>query len=289
MMPARSRAHSLRLPAPAKLNLFLHITGRRADGYHLLESAFVPISLADTVELTLRDDGEIRLIEAPSGLTAENDLACRAARTLQLETGGALGVDVRLTKRIPQGAGLGGGSSDAATTLIGLNRLWQLKLPSERLLSIGLKLGADVPFFIFGKPALVHSVGEQLRALTVPIQHLVLAHPQVPVATASVFQHPALKRDTPLSTAPVFTLQHGQNDMQAAAKQLEPKIAALCESMKKLGLQPRMSGSGSAVFALMKDVQTARNQASALAESGVSAWAVQTLYRHPLQSLLALL
>ncbi len=272
----------LRLPAPAKLNLFLHITGRRADGYHLLESVFVPISLADTVELRLRDDGEIRLLDPPVGITAETDLACRAARALQAETGCALGADVRLTKRIPQGAGLGGGSSDAATTLLGLLRLWNCRLSSERLLSISLELGADVPFFVFGRPALVSGIGEHLRAVTLPLQHLVLAHPAVPVSTASVFRHPNLTRDSAASNAPMFALNHGQNDMQLAAQAIEPRVTELCQSMRDLGLTPRMSGSGSAVFALTDDVQTARSAASKLASGSISAWAVQTLNRHPL-------
>jgi 4-diphosphocytidyl-2-C-methyl-D-erythritol kinase len=283
-MSLQRSSDCLRLPAPAKLNLFLHITGHRADGYHVLESAFVPISLADTVELRLRKDGEIRLLDAPLGLSADNDLACRAARALQAETGCTLGADIRLSKRIPQGAGLGGGSSDAATALIGLDHLWRLKLPSERLLAIGLKLGADVPFFIFGKPALATGVGESLRALTLPAQHVVLAHPRVPVATAAVFQHPKLKRDSVASRSAVFTLRHGNNDMQMAAEQIEPKVAALCKSMATLGLVPRMSGSGSAVFALVDGPQTARRNADLLAATGVDAWAVQTLYRHPLQS-----
>jgi 4-diphosphocytidyl-2-C-methyl-D-erythritol kinase len=275
---------TLRLSAPAKINLFLHITGRRADGYHALESVFVPISLADTVELTLRHDREIRLLDAPVGLTSENDLACRAARALQAETGCALGVDIHLSKRIPQGAGLGGGSSDAAAALLGLKRLWGLQITSERLLSMGLNLGADVPFFIAGQPAFVSGVGEKLRPLTVPTQHLVLAHPDKPVSTAQVFQHDALKRDSPSSASPVFTMRHGGNDMQRAAMQIEPAISALRESMSAIGLTPRMSGSGSAVFALVSDAMTARKKAQELAAGHVAAWAVQTLYRHPLQS-----
>jgi 4-diphosphocytidyl-2-C-methyl-D-erythritol kinase len=274
----------LRLPAPAKINLFLHITGRRADGYHLLESVFVPISLADTVELSVRDDGEIRLIDAPIGLTAENDLACRAARLLQTETGCKLGADIRLTKRIPQGAGLGGGSSDAATALMGVNYLWKTELSSERLLAIGLKIGADVPFFIFGLPALVRGVGESLSAVTLPAQHLVLAHPGVSVATASVFAHPALKRDSKQVKSRVLPLNFGQNDMQAAASFIAPQIEALCQSFAQRGLAPRMSGSGSAVFAIVPSARAAREHARALAGSGVTAWSVQTLQQHPLQN-----
>jgi 4-diphosphocytidyl-2-C-methyl-D-erythritol kinase len=275
---------TLRLAAPAKINLFLHVTGRRDDGYHLLESVFVPISLADTVELTRRDDGEIRLLDPPVGITSDNDLTCRAARALSSETGAAFGADIRLTKRIPQGAGLGGGSSDAATALLGLNRLWNLQLSSERLLSIALKLGADIPFFIYGTPALVTGIGERIRAVTVPVQHMVLAHPGVPVSTVAVFAHPRLTRDSAAGRTSVFALSHGQNDMQAAAELIEPKVAALCDSMRKIGLIPRMSGSGSAVFALQSSAETARQAALALRGMGISAWAVRTLNQHPLHA-----
>lgn len=274
----------LRLPAPAKINLFLHITGRRADGYHLLESVFVPISLADTVELTLREDGEIRLLDAPLGLTADNDLACRAARLLQTETGTKLGADIRLTKRIPQGAGLGGGSSDAATALTGLNRLWKTNLKSERMLALGLCIGADVPFFIFGQAAWVRGIGESLEAVTLPAQHIVLAHPGVPVATAAVFAHEALKRDSKSVNPPVFSLDFGQNDMQTAASLIQPKIATLCDAFAARGLAPRMSGSGSSVFAVARSIGAAREHARALASNHVSAWSVQTLQFHPLQN-----
>ncbi|TAG45956.1 MAG: 4-(cytidine 5'-diphospho)-2-C-methyl-D-erythritol kinase [Betaproteobacteria bacterium] len=283
-MNSRYPEHTLRLAAPAKINLFLHITGRRDDGYHLLESVFVPISLADTVQLTRREDGEICLLDPPDGITSDTDLTCRAARALCAETGSKFGVDIRLTKRIPQGAGLGGGSSDAATALLGLNRLWNLQLSSERILSIALNLGADVPFFIRGVPALVSGIGERIRAVTLPVQHIVVAHPGVPVSTAAVFGHPQLIRDSAASQAPIFTLSHGQNDMQAAAQLIEPAVSALCDSMRNIGLKPRMSGSGSAVFALQGSAETACRAASKLREMGVSAWAVQTLNQHPLHA-----
>ena len=161
-----STTQSLTLPAPAKLNLFLHVTGRRADGYHLLESVFVPINLADTIRLTRRSDGVVRLVDPPPGLDEQNELCCRAARALQAATGCALGVDIQVSKRIPQGAGLGGGSSDAATTLLGLNQLWGLGQSREALQQVAASLGADVPFFVFGRPALARGVGERLLAVT---------------------------------------------------------------------------------------------------------------------------
>ena len=187
MKPRNTGEGTLRLPAPAKLNLFLHVTGRRDDGYHLLESVFAPVTLADTVCLSLRDDGVIALLDAPEGLTEANDLACRAARALQSASGTGFGVDIQLVKRIPHGAGLGGGSSDAATTLLGLNRLWQLSRSRVELQEIGATLGADVPFFVFGQPALARGVGEKLLAVTLPATQVVIASPGVAVAHGGHF------------------------------------------------------------------------------------------------------
>ena len=276
---------SLTLPAPAKINLFLHVTGRRNDGYHLLESVFVPISLADTVRLTLRTDGEIRLLNAPDGLSETNDLACRAARALQMATQTASGVDIELVKRIPQGAGLGGGSSDAATALLGLNRLWNLALPRAELQNIGATLGADVPFFVFGVPALARGVGEQLQAVTLPALHVVLASPGVAVATGPVFTHPDLKRDTPPLRASVFSLNFGRNDLQPIAAGLAPGIEQLTEAFVAAGANPRMTGSGSCVFALAHYASQAHLLHAALERAGWRAWAVRLLPRHPLYSL----
>lgn len=273
------------LPAPAKLNLFLHVTGRRDDGYHLLESVFVPISLADNVSLRVRDDGEVHLVNAPHGLDAGTDLACRAARALQAHTGCRLGVDIELVKRIPQGAGLGGGSSDAATALLGLNRLWRLGLARETLLQIGATLGADVPFFVFGRPALARGIGEQLAAVTLPPLHAVVASPGVGVATAAVFTHHELHRDTAPLRHPVFAPGFGRNDLQAVAQALQPRIAALASAMDAAGLNPRMTGSGSCVFALTHSRIEAVRSAANLAAQGWQAWPVHGLSKHPLLSL----
>ena len=276
---------SLALPAPAKINLFLHVTGRRDDGYHMLESVFAPISLADTVRLTLRTDGEIRLLNAPDGLSAQNDLACRAARALQTVARTPLGVDIALLKRIPQGAGLGGGSSDAASALLGLNRMWNLALSRAELQNIGATIGADVPFFVFGRPALARGVGEQLQAVTLPVLHVVVASPGVAVATRPVFTHPDLKRDTrPLSTR-VFNLNFGRNDLQPVAAGLAPDIDQLCDAFFAAGAHPRMTGSGSCVFALAHHASHARLLRAALERAGWRAWAVRTLQRHSLYSL----
>ena len=276
---------SLVLPAPAKINLFLHVTGRRDDGYHLLESVFVPISLADTVRLTLRTDSEIRLLNAPAGLSESNDLACRAARMLQAATRTPLGVDIELLKRIPQGAGLGGGSSDAASTLLGLNRLWNLALSRTELQNVGERLGADVPFFVFGKPALARGVGERLQAVTLPVLHVVVASPGVAVATGPVFAHPALNRNTPPLRTPVFNLNFGRNDLQSVAVGLAPEIEMLSTAFESAGAQPRMTGSGSCVFALAHRVSQAYCLRAALEHAGWCAWVTRTLPQHPLYEL----
>ena len=275
----------LRLPAPAKINLFLHVTGRRDDGYHLLESVFVLTTLADTVTLTLRTDGVIRLLDPPEGLHQTNDLACRAARALQIACGTTLGVDIRLIKRIPQGAGLGGGSSDAATALLGLNRLWELGRSRADLQSIGAPLGADVPFFVFGQPALAQGIGEKLRAVTLPPTHAVIASPGVSVATNAVFSHADLRRDTPKLLTPVFKRGFGRNDLQPVATSIAAEIDQLQQAFVCAGATPKMTGSGSCVFALAHRANEATQLQGVLTCAGWRAWAVRTLAKHPLYSL----
>lgn len=272
------------LPAPGKLNLFLHVTGRRADGYHLLESVFVPISLADTVALSRRDDGVVALVDAPHGLTTESDLACRAARALQAATDCRFGVDIRLHKRIPQGGGLGGGSSDAATTLLGLNWLWQLALPRADLLALALPLGADVPFFVHGQAALASGIGERLLTVNLPSRWVVVAFPGVGVATGPVFSATDLCRTTPSIKRPVFTLSHGRNDLQPVAERIEPRVAALRAAFALAGYaEARMTGSGACVFALCVHHDAAHRLQQTLAGDGWRAWAVQTMAQHPLR------
>ena len=187
-------AKSLTCPAPAKLNLFLHVVGRRADGYHLLQTLFRFIDLNDTLHFTLRADGQVRRLNALDGVADEDDLCVRAARLLQQETGCTLGVDIALEKRIPMGGGLGGGSSDAATTLLALNRLWQLDLSRARLMQFGLTLGADVPVFVFGDNAFAEGVGEQLQPYALPDAWYVVLCPQVVVPTVQIFSHPEIGR-----------------------------------------------------------------------------------------------
>jgi 4-diphosphocytidyl-2-C-methyl-D-erythritol kinase len=245
------------LPAPAKLNLFLHITGRRDDGYHLIESVFQLIDWQDTIHLALRSDGQISRedIDSPIALPPE-DLCTRAARVLKEATGCPLGAHIQLEKRIPAQAGMGGGSSDAATCLIGLNRLWSLGLPLAKLEQIGLALGADVPFFLRGRNAWVSGIGEIIEPLPMGMlnadQHFLVVKPQNGLPTPAIFGHPALKRDTPHAIISVFAENpygFGCNDLQSVAELLEPQVHQALASLKQQGLVPRMTGSGSAVFA----------------------------------------
>ncbi len=273
---------SLRLPAPAKLNLFLHVTGRRADGYHLLESVFVLITLADSVTLTRRDDGVIRLLDGPAGLDPATELGCRAARALQQSTGARFGVDIRIVKRIPQGAGLGGGSSDAATTMLGLNRLWGLGLQRAQLQALAATLGADVPFFLFCKPALARGIGEHLLSVTLPTACYVVAFPGFGLATANVFSDPTLKRDSAGGTAPVYMLDYGHNDLQPVAERMQPQVAALAAAFVRAGATPRMTGSGACVFARTHDRGGAQRLAEALTADGWQSWTVRAIPQHPL-------
>ena len=240
---------SLTVPAPAKLNLFLHVTGRRADGYHLLESLFVALDYGDTVTLTCRDDGEIRRTTEFPGVPPEADLVVRAARALQRATGSGLGVDIAVDKRIPAGGGLGGGSSDAASVLLGLNRLWQLGLSRETLMDIGLGLGADVPFFVFGQPALACGVGEKLTAVSLPPLWVAVIAPAVIVPTATIFSSPDLTRNTPSGKMSLFSEGHGRNDLQSVAIARFPEIAEALDFLAKRTSTARMTGSGGCVFA----------------------------------------
>ncbi|MBI4808675.1 MAG: 4-(cytidine 5'-diphospho)-2-C-methyl-D-erythritol kinase [Nitrosomonadales bacterium] len=248
---------SLSCPAPAKLNLFLHVTGRRADGYHLLQTLFRFIDLNDTLHFTPRPDGEVRRINALDGVPPEQDLCVRAARLLQQETGCKLGVDIELEKRIPMGGGLGGGSSDAATTLLALNRLWGLGLSRERLMQLGLTLGADVPVFVYGENAYAEGVGEQLQSYPLAEAWYVVLCPPVHVPTARIFTHPELTRDTISMT--MRALPKGQdfragrqqglnNDLQAVACKLYPEVAQHLAWLARFA-PALMTGSGACVFA----------------------------------------
>jgi len=239
------------VPAPAKLNLFLHITGRRADGYHLLQSAFMLIDWCDTLHFERRTDGQVSREDLGEPLPAD-DLIVRAARALQQATGCALGVHVAVQKRIPAQAGMGGGSSDAASTLLALNRLWGLGLMRAQLAAIGLQLGADVPFFIHGGNAWVEGIGEQIRPLSVPAARFVVIKPQAGLDTSAIFRAPELKRDSEPAIILGFAadpLAYGRNDLQPVAERLCPPVAQAILLLARHGLRGRMTGSGSAVFA----------------------------------------
>jgi len=239
------------VPAPGKLNLFLHITGRRTDGYHLLQSAFMLIDWWDVLHFDLREDGQLLRQDLGSPLPAV-DLCLKAAQSLQKASGTAQGALIRVQKNLPSEAGLGGGSSDAATTLLALNRLWGLHWPLSRLLSLGASLGADVPFFLGGRNAWVQGIGEQLQAMDLPPARFVVLKPEQGLSTATIFQDPALSRDSQPATMLDFAAQpyaFGRNDLQAVAQKLCPEVNQALNWLENQSLQPRMTGSGSAVFA----------------------------------------
>lgn len=254
----------LGLPAPAKLNLFLHVTGRRPDGKHLLQSAFVLINLCDTIDITLRDDDRIVRTGDVVG-DIEKDLCVRAARALQSATGMRLGAEIHLEKRIPSQAGMGGGSSDAATVLLALNRLWNLGLSRTELMRLGLTLGADVPFFLFGQNAWAEGIGDELRPISLPSSQFLVVWPGRGLSTAEIFSHPSLTRNTKSEKMEVFSdfVRHhgsplfGHNDLQIVAERLEPRVSDALTRIRQGGFEARMTGSGSAVFALVSDADRA--------------------------------
>ncbi|PUE58707.1 4-(cytidine 5'-diphospho)-2-C-methyl-D-erythritol kinase [Limnohabitans curvus] len=244
----RSLHHLL---APAKLNLFLHITGRRDDGYHLLQSVFMLIDWCDTLHFDVRDDGLITREDLTLALPAD-DLVTRAARALQQASGTTLGAHIAIEKHIPAQAGMGGGSSDAATTLLALNRLWGLNWPLPKLMPLGLTLGADVPFFMGGHNAWVEGIGEKITPIQLPESRFVVVKPNAGLETAKIFRHPELQRATETATMPVFAVDpygFGRNDLQPVAQALCPEITEALQWLGSFGLSPRMTGSGSAVFA----------------------------------------
>ena len=267
-------------PAPAKLNLFLHVTGRRADGYHLLQTLFRFIDLSDTLHFGLREDGVVRRVNEIEGVPEEQDLCVRAARLLQKEAGCALGVDITVEKRIPMGGGLGGGSSDAATTLIALNRLWSLNLPRERLMSVGLQLGADVPVFVFGENAFAEGVGEKLQAYALPEAWYVVLFPPVHVPTAKIFTHPELTRDSVSIIIRALSLQQCRNDLQSVVCSLYPEVASYIAELARYG-QAMMTGSGACVFAEFASRSAAEAVLQQLPRE-MRGVAVQGLSKHPL-------
>jgi 4-diphosphocytidyl-2-C-methyl-D-erythritol kinase len=275
-------------PAPAKVNLFLHITGRRDDGYHLLQTVFRLLDHNDTIHLKPDDSGKIERINDIAGVPEEHDLCVRAAKLLQQHTGAKQGVQIAIDKRIPMGGGLGGGSSDAATVLLALNRLWNLNLSRQALMDLGLRLGADVPVFVFGRNAWAEGVGEQLQAVPLdPAWYLVLT-PDAHVSTAEVFASKELTRDTIPTTIAAFSgvetrgKQEGlfHNDLEPVVCQQYPAVASSLEFLKKFG-QARMSGSGASVFVEFKKQAEAELRYDELPQQYVG-FLAKGLEQHPL-------
>jgi 4-diphosphocytidyl-2-C-methyl-D-erythritol kinase len=284
-------------PAPAKLNLFLHITGRLPNGYHALQTVFQLVDWGDRLHFALREDGAIRRKTDVPGVPEDTDLVVRAASLLKAHTGTPWGVDIEIDKRLPMGAGLGGGSSDAATTLLALNRLWKLALSRETLMALGLKLGADVPFFVFGKNAFAEGVGEALQAVALPPRAFLIVTPNVHVPTAAIFSDEWLTRDSNTVTITDFLAQQscdarwpdsfGRNDMQSVVVRKYAEVAQVLEWFQNVA-PARMTGSGSSVFAAFPSVAEAEAaQARLLASSqgGSAGWAsavAPSLDTHPL-------
>ena len=253
--------HLTDVPAPAKLNLFLHITGRREDGYHLLQSVFMLVDWHDSLHFEVRPDGALTREDLGPALPAD-DLCLRAARVLQQAAGCKLGVHIAIDKRLPAQAGMGGGSSDAASCLLALNRLWGLRLPLSRLEAIGLALGADVPFFLRGRNAWVEGIGEQITPVDVPVGRFMVVKPPEGLDTAKIFSHPQLQRATNpaiLSGFAADPFNFGRNDLQPIAQLLCPGVTQALEWLGSQGLAARMTGSGSAVFAHLPEGQTPSN------------------------------
>jgi 4-diphosphocytidyl-2-C-methyl-D-erythritol kinase len=267
-------------PAPAKLNLFLHITGRRPDGYHLLQSVFRLIDRHDTLHLRPTADGIIRRINDVHGVPAEQDLCVRAAKLLQQHTGCRLGVEIDLEKRLPMGGGLGGGSSDAATVLLALNRLWQLHLPRRELQELGLHLGADVPIFVLGQNAWAEGIGEQLHPIILPPAWYVVLTPDIHVATAQVFASQELTRNTIPAKMAAFFKGFGHNDLEPVVCRQHPAVASTLEWLRQFG-DARMSGSGASVFLECESEAEAR-RVFALKPEQVAGFVAQGLDKHPL-------
>ena len=267
-------------PAPAKLNLFLHVVGRRQDGYHLLQTAFRFIDYGDELSFAVRADGEIRHTNPLPGVAPENDLSVRAAHALQEEADCRQGADISIVKRLPMGGGLGGGSSDAATTLIALNRLWGTRLPRARLQQLALKLGADVPVFVFGRNAFAEGIGEQLSVLSLPPAWYLILVPELAVSTTEIFSAVELTRNTNAITIAAFSVGQGRNDLEPVVCRRYPLVARHLEWLQCYG-EARMTGSGACVFCAFENEDQARRALSEL-PAGMHGFVARGLDRHPL-------
>jgi 4-diphosphocytidyl-2-C-methyl-D-erythritol kinase len=274
---------TLTYPAPAKLNLLLRVTGRRADGYHLLQTVFRFIDYADTLQFALRSDGAVVRAAPVKSVTEADDLTLRAARLLQRVSGTSYGASITLDKRLPLGGGLGGGSSDAATTLLALNRLWQLRFSRERLQELGGELGADVPVFVFGENAIGTGIGDVLQPLTLPPAWYVVVIPPVTVSTAELFQASDLKRDSNPIKIPPFSFAPGGNDFEPVVCRLYPEIKRCLEWLGQFG-PAALTGSGACVFAEFAAEATARATLQRLPR-GARGVVARGLEYHPLRQM----
>ena len=284
-MTDRHRDWNCDWPAPAKLNLFLHVVGRRADGYHLLQTVFRFIDWSDTLRFTPRPDGEIRLAAPIPGVPPDSDLTVRAARLLQTTSGCRQGATIHLDKRLPMGGGLGGGSSDAATVLLALNHLWQTGLSRPELEKLGLTLGADVPVFIHGRNTFAEGIGEAFTDLDLPAQSYLILHPDAHIPTAAIFAAADLKRDTPIMAPANWRHGQGHNDLESVACRKFPAVAEALAWLRRHAPQAMMTGSGACVFAGF----TTRHEAeSVLAQCPASmrGWLADGLDAHPLAKIL---
>jgi 4-diphosphocytidyl-2-C-methyl-D-erythritol kinase len=278
------------LPAPAKINRFLHVVGRREDGYHLLESVFQLIDWSDTLHVELRHDGQLTRTDLNAALPAE-DLCLKAARALQAASATTLGAHILIDKQVPWGAGLGGGSSDAATTLLALNRLWRLDWSREQLQRVAVTLGADVPFFVGGHNAWATGIGDVLQPLELPSQRLLIVKPDVNLPTPKIFSSPLLSRDTPRSRMIDFLADpwnFGANDLQVCACAESQEVGVAVDAMKRHLGNARMTGSGSSVFSRVGEEEDASERIRQVVATLPSAWKwkdCNSLERHPLHNL----
>ena len=276
---------TLTLLSPAKLNLFLHITGRRLDGYHNLQTLFQLLDYGDSLSFTMREDGEVRLTPAIPGVAFEDNLIIKAVRLLQQLSNTDLGADIQLEKRLPMGGGIGGGSSNAATTLVALNHLWQCGFSSEQLQSFGLRLGADVPVFVNAQTAWAEGIGETLQPIEMPKNWFLVAQPDCHVSTQQIFSHKDLTRDSPNIKVAAFLEQGGQNACQALVRRLYPQVDEALNWFAKHGYSAKLTGTGACVFTQFATAETAQQVLSCLPKH-LPGFVAQGINKSPLYELL---
>lgn len=280
-----SQPGTLELLSPAKLNLFLHIIGRRADGYHNLQTLFQLLDYGDTLRFTPSTDGQVSLSPAISGVAFEDNLIIKAVRLLQKHTGTSLGVNIELEKRLPMGGGIGGGSSNAATTLVALNYLWQCRLTSTQLQQLGLQLGADVPVFVNAQTAWAEGVGEALQAIEMPKNWFLVVQPDCHVSTQQVFSHKDLTRDSPAIKVAAFLEQGGQNACQALVRRLYPQVDEALNWFAERGYSAKLTGTGACVFTQFATAEAAQQVLQSLPKH-LPGFVAQGVNQSPLYKLL---